>query len=63
MKYSKIEIWSFNGSKFDYLYYFKLLIKEEKIKIYGKFSDLKCIILENIYFYDIKLIFTIGSLK
>jgi hypothetical protein len=62
-KYPKIEIWSFNGSKFDLIFFFKYFLDEHEIKFFGKYSDLKCVIWKKMYFYDIKLIFTKGSLR
>lgn len=65
-KYININIWSFNGSRFDYIYVFKEILELDPTKIIlgGTKTNIKYMEYNRVYkFYDLKLITTRGSLN
>ena len=56
--------WSFNGSKFDYIFFLPIFIDQFEATLCGTKTNMKMIALNtNMVFLDIKLIYTRGSLK
>ncbi len=65
-KNQKIYFYSFNGARFDNTFILKPLLQQfyGKVEIIGNIQDIKAMIIANkIFFYDLRLILTRGSLN
>jgi hypothetical protein len=57
-----IEFWSFNGAKFDYIFFVRELIKRYHVEVLGDITNTKRIVCGNLVFMDFRNIFASGSL-
>lgn len=59
----KINIWTYNGHKFDLLFLLNDIIRDYTVELIGSVTDIKKLKFRNVEFFDFYKIFPVGSLS